>query len=109
MRLADEVVSFHAAATTRRLRAYLAKDGPTRSEGVVGLSFLSEEGDSRASARTIGPTVVLRADYGWQIRIAATAANEMSELMRRHSPRETGGILICRLAATRKTIYVTHI
>ncbi|MET4198710.1 ThiF family adenylyltransferase [Bradyrhizobium sp. LA6.12] len=109
MRLADEVVSFHAAAATRRLRPYLAKDGPARTEGVVNLSFLGEEGDSRASARTIDPTVVLGADYGWQIRIAATAAKQMSELMRRHSPSETGGILIGRRAATRKTIYVTRL
>lgn len=109
MRLADEVVSFHAAAATRRLRPYLAKDGPARAEGLVHLSFLSEEGDSRASARTVGPTAVLGADYGWQIRIAATAAKEMSEQMRLHSPSETGGILVGRLAATRKTIYVTRL
>lgn len=109
MRLADEVVSFHAAAATRRLRPYLAKDGPARTDGLVNLSFLSEEGDSRASVRTVGATVVFGADYGWQIRIAATAAKEMSELMRRHSPSETGGIPVGRLAATRKTIYVTRL
>jgi hypothetical protein len=109
MRLADEVVSFHAATATRWLRPYLAKDGPAWTEGLFNLSFLSEGGDSRASARTIGPTVVLGADYGWQIRIAATAARKMSELMRRHSPSETGGILVGRLAATRKTIYVTRL
>lgn len=39
------------------------------SGGLVNLSFLSEEGDSRASVRTVGATVVLGADYGWQIRI----------------------------------------
>ena len=109
MRLADEVVSFHAAVATRRLRPYLAKDGPSRTDGVVNLSFLSEEGDSRSAARTINPTIVLGADCGWQIRIAATAAKEMSELMRRHSPSETGGILVGRLAVTRKTIYVTRL
>lgn len=109
MRLADEVVSFHAAAATRRLRPYLAKDGPSRTDGVINLSFLSEEGDSRSAARTISPTVVLVADYGWQVRIAATAAKEMSALMRRHSPSETGGVLVGRLAATRKTIYVTRL
>jgi integrative and conjugative element protein (TIGR02256 family) len=109
MRLADEVVSFHAAAATRRLRPYLAKGGPARTDGLVYLSFLGEEGDSRASARTIGPTVVLGADYGWQIRIAATVAKKMSELMRLHSPSETGGILVGRRAATRKTIYVTRL
>jgi hypothetical protein len=33
----------------------------------------------------------------------------MSGLMRRHSPSETGGILVGRIAATRKTIYVTRL
>jgi hypothetical protein len=109
MRLADEVVSFHAAAATRRLRPYLAKDGPSRHEGAVYRSFLGENGDSRAATQIFAPTVVLGADAGWQIRIAAGAAEEMSELMRQHSPSETGGILVGRLAATRKTVYVTRL
>ncbi|GAB9167026.1 hypothetical protein BDS110ZK25_76080 [Bradyrhizobium diazoefficiens] len=109
MRLADEVVSFHAAAVTRRLRPYLAKGGPARTEGLVNLSFLGEEGDARASARPVKPTIVLGADYGWQIRIAAAVAEEMLGLMRRHSPSETGGILVGRVAATMKTIYVTRL
>jgi integrative and conjugative element protein (TIGR02256 family) len=109
MRLADEVVSFHAAAATRRLRPYLAKDGPSRHEGAVYRSFLGENGDSRAATQIFAPTVVLGADAGWQIRIAAGAAQKMSELMRRHSPSETGGILVGRLAATRKTVCVTRL
>jgi integrative and conjugative element protein (TIGR02256 family) len=109
MRLADEVVSFHAAAATRRLRPYLAKGGPSRHEGAVYRSFLDENGDSRATTQIFAPTVVLSADAGWQIRIAAGAAEKMSELMRQHSPSETGGILVGRLAATRKTVYVTRL
>jgi|GEM_PF-564575 len=109
MRLADEVVSFHAAAVTRRLRPYLAKDGPSRTEGAVYRSFLGDDGDSRASTQTFAPTVVLEADAGWQIRIAASAAETMSMLLRKHSPSETGGILVGRIAAPRKTIYVTRL
>lgn len=109
MRLADEVVSFHAAAVTRRLRPYLAKDGPSRTEGAVYRSFLADDGDSRASTQTFAPTVVLEADAGWQIRIAAGVAATMSTLMRKHSPSETGGILVGRIAAPRKTIYVTRL
>jgi integrative and conjugative element protein (TIGR02256 family) len=109
MRLSDEVVSFHAAAATRRLRPYLTKDGPARTDGAVYRSFLDNDGDSRATAQTFAPTVVLDADAGWQIRIAASTAEEMSGLMRRRSPSETGGILVGRIAATRKTIYVTRL
>jgi integrative and conjugative element protein (TIGR02256 family) len=109
MRLADEVVSFYAAAVTRRLRPYLAKDGPARTDGSVHRSFLGDDGDSRAATQTFAPTVVLGADAGWQVRIAASAADEMSRLMRRHSPSETGGILVGRIAATKRTIYVTRL
>ncbi|WP_407147844.1 ThiF family adenylyltransferase [Bradyrhizobium sp. ORS 86] len=109
MRLADEVVSFHAAAVTRRLRPYLAKDGPSRTEGAVYRSFLGDDGDSRASRQTFAPTVVLEADCGWRIRIAAGAAETMSTLLRKHGPSETGGILVGRIAAPRKMIYVTRL
>lgn len=109
MRLADEVVSFHAAAATRRLRPYLAGDGPERREGAVYRSFLGEDGDSRATTQLFAPTVVLGADAGWQIRISAEAADAMSRLMRQHAPSETGGILVGRLAVPRKTIYVTRL
>jgi hypothetical protein len=74
MRLADEVVSFHAAAAARRLRPYLAKDGPSRQEGAVCRSFPSEDGDSLATTQIFPPTVVLGAGAGWQIRIAAGVA-----------------------------------
>jgi integrative and conjugative element protein (TIGR02256 family) len=109
MRLADEVVSFHAAAATRRLRPYLAQDGPSRTDGAVYRSFLGDDGDCSAATQTFAPTVVLEADAGWQIRLVARAAEEMSELLRRHRPSETGGILVGRIAATRKTIYVTRL
>ncbi|MGF6430877.1 MULTISPECIES: ThiF family adenylyltransferase [Bradyrhizobium] len=109
MRLADEVVSFHAAAVTRRLRPYLAKEGPSRTDGAVYRSFLGDDGDSKASTRSFAPTVVLDADSGWQIRIAAGVAETMSMLTRKHSPSETGGILVGRIAAPRKTIFVTRL
>jgi integrative and conjugative element protein (TIGR02256 family) len=109
MRLADEVVSFHAAAATRRIRPYLAKDGLSRTDGAVYCSFLGDDGDGKAATQTFAPTVVLRADAEWQIRIAAIAAEQMSDLVRRHSPSETGGILVGRIAATKKTIYVTRL
>ncbi len=109
MRVADEVVSFHAAAATRRLRPYLAKDGPTRTEGAIHTSFFGDDGDSRAAMKTYAPTVVENAGFGWQIRVAARAADEMLARMRRESPRETGGLLIGRLNAAEKIVYVTRL
>jgi proteasome lid subunit RPN8/RPN11 len=55
------------------------------------------------------PTVVVDARFGWQIRVAARAADEMSAQMRRKSPRETGGLLVARLSATKKIVYVTRL
>jgi integrative and conjugative element protein (TIGR02256 family) len=109
MRLADEVVSFHAAAAARKVRPYLARGGPSRTEGVIYRSFIGADGDSNAGTTKIEPTVVLAANAGWTIRIAAIAARNMSELMRQHAPGETGGILVGRISAPRKTIYVTRL
>jgi hypothetical protein len=109
MRLADEVVSYHAAAATRRLRSYLGKGGPTLIDAVVSRSFLSDDGDSQASMTTYAQTLVLDAGFGWQIRVAARATDEMSARMRQESPRETGGLLVGRLNARKKIIYVTRL
>lgn len=73
------------------------------------MSVLSEDGDARASTRTIGPAVVLDAEAGWEVRIAGEAAEAMSQQLRRHDPNETGGILVGRIAATRRTVYVTRL
>jgi proteasome lid subunit RPN8/RPN11 len=109
MRLADEVVSFHAAAATRRLRSYLAKDGPTRTEGAIYTSLFGDDGESRAALKAFAATVVEDAGFGWQIRVAARTADEMFARMRRESPRETGGLLIGRLNAAKKIVYVTRL
>jgi proteasome lid subunit RPN8/RPN11 len=109
MRLADEVVSFHAAAVTRRLRPFMAKDGRAHTEGAVYTSFLGDDGDSHASMTRYAPTVVADAGFGWQIRMAARAAEEMFARLRRESPSETGGLLIGRLNATKKIVYVTRL
>ncbi len=109
MRLADEFVSYHAAAVTRRLRAYLSKGGPARTDGVISRSFMSDDGDSQASLTMYAQTVVFDAGLGWQVRVAARATDEMSVRMRRESPRETGGLLVGRLNATKKIVYVTRL
>ncbi len=109
MRLADEVVSYHAAAATKRLRAYLSTDGPARTDGVISRSLLSDDGDTHASVTMYAPTVVFDSRIGWQIRAAARAIDEMSARMRQESPRETGGLLVGRLNATKKIIYVTRL
>jgi proteasome lid subunit RPN8/RPN11 len=109
MRLADEVVSFHAAAATRRLRPYLAKDGRLRGDGAIYRSFLGEDGDGKAWTQTYTPTVVVDADLGWEIRIAAAAAEKMTRLLRQRSPSETGGILVGRISPAKKIIYVTRL
>jgi integrative and conjugative element protein (TIGR02256 family) len=109
MRLADDIVSFHAAAAARRLRPYLAKDGRSRSDGAIYRSFLSEDGDASAWTRTYAPTAVLDAGSDWEVRIAAAAAENMSRLMRHHAPSETGGIMVGRINATKKVVYVTRL
>jgi hypothetical protein len=109
MRLSDDVVSFHAATAAKRLRSSLAVGGRSCREGTIYTSVLGDYGDARASAKTVGPVVVLDAGAGWTVRIEGAAADAMSQQLRRHDPNETGGIIVGRIAATRKTIYVTRL
>jgi len=109
MRLADEVVSYHAAAMTKRLRPYLGKNGPSRTDGAIYRNFLSQSADGQSSITICAPTVVENAGFGWQVRVSARAAEEMFTRMRRESPRETGGLLVGRLNPRKKIVYVTRL
>lgn len=109
MRLADEVVSLYAAADTRRLRPILS--GKAEREGMLAVTYFAEDGGVQSETKRIRPFVQVRArtDESWQLRIAAGVADTMRELLRRASPRETGGLLVGQINFRRKTVYVTRL
>ena len=109
MRLADEVVSLHAAADTRRLRPILS--GRAEREGMLALTFFADDGSVRSETRRVKPFVQVRArnDESWQLHIAAGVADTMREALRRASPKETGGLLVGQINFKRKVVYVTRL
>jgi hypothetical protein len=110
MRLADETVSFHAAAVAGRLRSYLL--GPSSgSTGVLYRTSFEDGGAARADERRILPLTIISArnDPRWQLRFAAGLMREMNAALRRSRPSETGGLLIGVVHAKRRVIYVTRL
>jgi hypothetical protein len=110
MRIADEVVSYHAAAMTRRLRGYLT---PTisLSAGALFKSFISDDGDARAETLHVKPFAIVTArnNSAWQIRFASAVSDEMFSALKRASPSETGGLLVGLINKKRRIVYVTRL
>ncbi len=109
MRLADEVVSLHAAAATRRLRPILA--GKAERDGLLAVTYFADDGAVQSGSKQVKPFVRVAAqnDPRWQLHIATGVRDTMNELLRRASPSEFGGLLIGRINFKRKIVYVTRL
>jgi hypothetical protein len=111
MRLADDVVSLHAATMAASFRHEAAKG---KSEtGVLLVSLYEPDASPMSSAeRFVVPALtVLRARnaHEWQIRMRAGLATTMMDLLACHAPDETGGLLIGLVNLKRRIIHVTRI
>jgi hypothetical protein len=113
MRLADEVVSFHAAALAGRVRQAFSRS-TTESFPGGGLLYrvvLDVDGTARADVRPVAPVSIIpaRNDPRWHVRFAGGLVEEMKAKLRRARPSETGGLLIGIVHAKRRIIYVTRL
>lgn len=108
MRLADDVISYHAAASSRALRGALS--GPTEAGGFVQVSQL-DQNKGAVGQRTFRRLVLLTArnDPRWEVRLRAGLADEMKALLWRHRPDEIGGMLVGLIHRHRRIIYVTRL
>jgi integrative and conjugative element protein (TIGR02256 family) len=109
MRLADELVSYHAASNARALRHLLGSGAG--QNGVLQVAEIAEDGCGRIERLAISPVAVIKArnDPAWQVRLAASAAADMRSLLREHRPRETGGLLIGFVHSKRRVVYVSRV
>jgi len=111
LRLADDVVSFHASLFSAgyKQRDVWAKSGA----GVIQLSELSSEKGISSGACTIlvrGVTVLSsRANSSWRVRLQAQAREKVYLLGRRAGKKETGGLLLGFAHRKRRVIYVTDV
>jgi proteasome lid subunit RPN8/RPN11 len=109
MRLADEVVSLHAAVVTRRLRPLL--NGKRDQDGSLAITYFAEDGAVQSGTKVIKPFIRVAAhnDASWTLHIAGGVRDTMFELLRRARPSETGGLLIGQINSKRKIVYVTRL
>ena len=109
MRLADEVVSLHAAVATRRLRPVLT--GKRDQDGSLAVTYFAEDGAIQSGIKVIKPfvRVVAHNDARWTLHIAAGVRDTMFALLRQARPREIGGMLIGQINFKRKIVYVTRL
>ncbi len=109
MKVADDIVSYHAAVQAAAIRGVLA-DAP-RSGG-FRISYV-DTGDSLAFTSNFLPVEKFRTPlsnqtHGWTIRIGRGLNDSLLERAKAAAPNETGGILIGYLDGKRKTIYITR-
>lgn len=105
LRLADDVISLYAAATTLSIRA--------RPEaGELNLYTWHGEGDTPLQSRrwVLPPTVVCRPEEspGWEVRLSGVAAQRLREAFTRSGSRETGGVLLGRFHFKKRIVFVTE-
>lgn len=107
MKLADELVAHHAS------QACLFMLQPRHGGGELQFSSIDRASGMAGSTERVhvGPVEVLpsAADPGWEIRIGAEAARDMSARMAKAGRNETGGLMIGLAHMKRRTIYVTDI
>jgi proteasome lid subunit RPN8/RPN11 len=110
MRLADDIVSFHASVFATCIRNSL------ESEDLVGRIQLSTIVWNRAlssSTKTfrVSATIELRSKLQdpWRVRLCDRTSGELQRRLREAGTDETGGLLVGLVNEKRKTIYVSRV
>lgn len=124
MRLADDLVSWHASTFSVGLRKLLNRTPESRT-GYLILNYHTGQGDDHESESLISrrisvePFITVPAQAvdgwrvcdagGWQVRVHSRVVREMRERLLRAAPKETGGLMIGVTHSKRRVIYVTRI
>lgn len=120
MRLADDVVSWHASTFSLALR-----DLPrTSNHGFLVINYQSSAEDKghgalvseriEAKPVVVAPALSLkgwqvRGRAAWQVRIAAEVVSYMRGRFKAAAPKETGGLMLGLIHPKRRIIYVTRL
>lgn len=124
MRLADDLVSWHASTFSIGLRDVLSRP-PDGKAGCLILNYQAGKSEGHAVEGLVSqripvePFLVLPAQAvdgwsvcdagGWQVRIHSRLVSVMRERLRRAAPKETGGLMIGVVHPNRRIIYVTRL
>ncbi len=110
MKLADDLVSFHASSFAVGVRTAFSA---SQTSGWIQLnSIRSGDGvDGAIRSFRVEPPTVLTAhgDSTWRVRVSAPAFAMLRQFLAKHRWFETGGLLVGMVHKKRKTIYVTRV
>lgn len=110
MKLADDIVSFHAASQTMIIKKVIS--GSQIDAGIF-ISMIDEQTGftSCSSFYKIEKykTLPNGDTSGWKFRIKESLVNELTQKTISAAPNETGGILIGRINLRRKTVHITRV
>lgn len=111
LRLADDIVSFHAAQFALGLKNPPGQD--LAELGRIQVSLLAVENGVGAETRTflIRPLTILAPPNAsdWSVRVAGRSVQDLMVQMKWAGRDETGGLLVGLVHRKRKVIYVTHV
>jgi hypothetical protein len=111
-RLSDEVVSLHSSALSIGWRNNIIRQAASNF-GTVQINHFNRTGDFSFQSESVkyNPLEVLKVKNlkGWEIRMKDGLSEEIFIQLRKNTPNETGGLLIGKIDALKKTIYVTRV
>jgi integrative and conjugative element protein (TIGR02256 family) len=107
LKLSDDIISFHTSAFSLGI-----KNAKSITKGIIQLSMLSEDASHPMLTERIIVGKVLelkfRNDSNWRVRIQEQISNALFKELEANKPNETGGLLIGKIDALRKIIYITR-
>lgn len=108
--MADDKVSYHAAAASMGLRKILDE---SHEEGVLQINYLNENSEwfSKSAIKNISPVKVIKAENnpGWQFRFKHGLYERLMDELDICRPLETGGVFVGLIDQLNRIVYVTRI
>jgi integrative and conjugative element protein (TIGR02256 family) len=107
LKLSDDIISLHTSSFSLGI-----KNAKSSTKGIVQISMLSEGASNPMSTESIIVGKVLelkfRNDSNWRVRIQEDLSSALFKELEDNKPNETGGLLIGKVDAQRKIIYITR-
>jgi predicted ThiF/HesA family dinucleotide-utilizing enzyme/proteasome lid subunit RPN8/RPN11 len=108
MKLADDVISYHAAASAHVIRKTISRN----HKAGIQLSYLDIENDGQGLVEFIDVPRFKRLyseGYSWMIKISPPCEKKLYDYYEANLPNETGGVLMGRMNMRSKVIHITDI
>lgn len=106
MRIADDVISHHAAIFSLKIRELIDYED---THGKIMINYLDTDSFENSYTKILEvPSFISKISTcgEWNIKISEIVYGHIMDELHKHSPKETGGILIGHINVKKKTIYI---